>query len=118
MIFNGVIYAIYVLDKFLKTSDAEKNYKMVQKTPQALPEEEKSEIEKLYLEGVKNEFVMVPLGVVLTLITLWFFYLRFFISFMKRKKLVWVEVQDFKDPEFSVTRNEAKRNLHLICEMT
>ena len=61
---------------------------------------------------------MVPLIVVLTLITAWFFYLRFFISFMKRKKLVWVEVQDFKDPEYPVTRNEAKRNLHMICEMT
>jgi hypothetical protein len=83
-----------------------------------LSKKEKDKIEKINNEGVNSEFVMVPLIVVLTLITIWFFYLRFFISFMKRKKLVWVEVQDFKDPEYSVTRNEAKRNLHMICEMT
>jgi hypothetical protein len=83
-----------------------------------MAKEEREIIELTYTQGVSNEFVMVPLIVVLTLITVWFFYLRFFISFMKRKKLVWVEVQDFKDPEYSVTRNEAKRNLHMICEMT
>ena len=68
--------------------------------------------------GVNSEFVMVPLIVVLTLIIIWFFYLRFVISFIQRKKLMWVEVQDCFDPEYQISRNQAKKNLHMLLEAT
>ena len=61
---------------------------------------------------------MVPLIVVLTLIIIWFFYLRFVLSFIQRKKLIWVEVMDCLDPEVSITRNQAKQNLKMVLEAT
>ena len=61
---------------------------------------------------------MVPLLVVLTVIMIWCFYLRFVMAFMKRKRLVWVEVQDYLNSEYSISRNNAKSNLHLVGEIT
>ena len=83
-----------------------------------LTEDEIEDIHERFSTGVQNRFIMVPLIVVLTMIMIWFFYLRFVISYLKRKKLVWVEVMDNKDPEYMVSRNEAKRNLHLVLEIT
>jgi ABC-type sugar transport system permease subunit len=57
---------------------------------------------------VNNQFVMVPLFIVLLVIMAWCFYLRFVMAFMKRKRLLWVEVQDFENSEYSITRNVAK----------
>jgi hypothetical protein len=37
---------------------------------------------------------------------------------MKRKKLIWIEVQDYLNPEWHVTRNEAKKNLRFVYEKT
>jgi len=39
-------------------------------------------------------------------------------AFMKRKRLLWVEVQDINNSEYSISRNEAKQNLHLVGEIT
>ena len=61
---------------------------------------------------------MALLIVVLTVIMTWCFYLKLVISFIKRKRLVWVEVQDFFNTEVQITRNDAKKNLHLVCEIT
>ena len=36
---------------------------------------------------------------------------------MKLKKFSYVEVKDQKDADL-ITRNQAKHNLHLVCEMT
>jgi hypothetical protein len=61
---------------------------------------------------------MIPLGVVLTIIMIWCFYLRFVMAFMKRKRMIWVEVQDCYKSEYSISRNEAKMNLHLVGEIS
>lgn len=38
---------------------------------------------------------------------------------MRRKRLLWVEVEDFTENEsFVVSRNDAKHNLHMVCELT
>ena len=67
---------------------------------------------------VNNQFVMVPLFIVLIVIMIWCFYLRFVMAFIKRKRLLWVEVQDHTNSEYSITRNVAKQNLHLVGEIT
>lgn len=67
---------------------------------------------------VDSSFVMVPLFVVLTVIMFWCIYLRFVMAFMKRKRLLWVEVQAIDNSEYSISRNEAKQNLHLVGEIT
>ena len=61
---------------------------------------------------------MVPLFIVLIVIMIWCFYLRFVMAFIKRKRLLWVEVQDHTNSEYSITRNVAKQNLHLVGEIT
>lgn len=61
---------------------------------------------------------MVPLFVVASVIMTWCIYLRFVMAFMKRKRLLWVEVQDINNSEYSISRNEAKQNLHLVGEIT
>lgn len=67
---------------------------------------------------MNNQFIMVPLFIVLVVIMVWCFYLRFVMAFMKRKRLLWVEVQDYENSEYSITRNIAKQNLHLVGEIT
>ena len=79
----------------------------------SLYEQENSDMYK-----VDSSFVMVPLFVVLTVIMLWCIYLRFVMAFMKRKRLLWVEVQAIDNSEYSISRNEAKQNLHLVGEIT
>ena len=76
------------------------------------------EQENLDMYKVDSSFVMVPLFVVLTVIMLWCIYLRFVMAFMKRKRLLWVEVQAIDNSEYSISRNEAKQNLHLVGEIT
>lgn len=68
------------------------------------------EYEKLNVGSyeVNNQFVMVPLFIVLIVIMIWCFYLRFVMAFIKRKRLLWVEVQDHTNSEYSITRNVAK----------
>lgn len=39
-------------------------------------------------------------------------------TYEKRKKVLWVEVQDFLQPVFNVSRIQAKENLLLIDELT
>lgn len=55
---------------------------------------------------------------VLFIILIWCFYLHFFMAYMKRKRIVWVEVQDSRGSEYNISRNEAKKNLHLVGEIT
>ena len=68
--------------------------------------------------NIDNSFVILPLSFVLIIIMIWCFYLRFVISFMKRKRLLWVEVQDYYNSEYSITRNESKMNLHMVDDIT
>jgi hypothetical protein len=86
------IYGVYRLDMFLKIR-----------------------LDSKY-DGSNYEFWI--LETVLFFIMIWCTYLRFNITFMKRKKLIWVEVQDYLNPEQHVTRNEAKRNLRFVYEKT
>ena len=111
LLFSGAIYGIFFIDRYLKGIH--------------LREEERARLGaamNMTLETatnrVDNTFVMVPLAVVLTIIMSWCFYLRFVMAFMRRKRLVWVEVQDFQNSDYSITRNEAKENLHLVGEIT
>ena len=115
--FTGAIYGIYVIDRYLKQDYHEMAYDE-SLNQVGLTEDEIEDIHETFQAGVQSQFIMVPLIVVLTMIMIWFFYLRFVISFLKRKKLVWVEVMDNKDPEYMVSRNEAKKNLHLVLEIT
>ena len=39
-------------------------------------------------------YLMIPLMIVLTVIMIWCFYLRFVITHIKRNKILWVEVKD------------------------
>jgi hypothetical protein len=89
------IYGIYELDIYLKNC-FDYNYKT--------------------RENGKYEFFILML--VLTFIMIWCTYLRFVLAFMKRNKLVWIEVQDYYNPDYHVTRNKAKKNMHLVYELT
>ena len=57
---------------------------------------------------VDNSFELVPMIVVFIIIAAWCFYLRFIITFLQRRKLMWVEVQDYHNNEYSISRNKAK----------
>jgi len=70
------------------------------------------------LTSVDNSFVILPLSFVLIIIMIWCFYLRFVISFMKRKRVLWVEVQDIFNSDYNISRNESKVNLHMVDEIT
>ena len=48
----------------------------------------------------------------------WCVYLGFITRHFAKKRIVWVEVQDNKEGEFKITRNQAKRNLMLVCDKT
>ena len=37
---------------------------------------------------------------------------------MKRKRILWVEVQDYLNSEYKTSRNESKMNLHTIDDIT
>jgi hypothetical protein len=96
-ILSLIIYGVYNLDKYLKnTFNNDPNF--------------------LLNHGGNYEFWLLIL--ILTIIVVWCTYLRFNIAFMKRQKLIWVEVQDYLSPENSVTRNQAKKNLRFVYEKT
>ena len=76
------------------------------------------EEENANLYTVNSTYVFIPLLIVLFIIFFWCLYLRFVMEFMKRKRLLWVEVQDHQNSEFSISRNQAKQNLHLVGEIT
>lgn len=67
---------------------------------------------------INNTTLLAPLMGVLFVILIWCFYLHFFMAYMKRKRIVWVEVQDSRSSEYNISRNEAKKNLHLVGEIT
>lgn len=75
---SGFIYGVFEIDHYLK-----KKHKI-----------DDLKAKNIDSSGttVDNSFVIVPLIVVLTIIMIWCFYLRFVMAFMKRKRLVWVEV--------------------------
>ena len=68
--------------------------------------------------SIHNKFILVPLMGVLIILILWCIYLRSTFAFMKRKRLLWVEVQDYVDDEHNISRIMAKKNLHLVAEIT
>ena len=89
------VYGIYVLDMYLK-----------------------NRYDSSYKQSENGGYEFFILMVVLTFIMMWCTYLRFVLAFMKRNKLVWIEVQDYYSPEYYVTRNKAKKNMHLVYELT
>jgi len=68
--------------------------------------------------NVDNMFVILPLSFVLIIIMVWCFYLRFVVNFMKRRRLLWVEVQDLSNSEYKISRKESKMNLHMVDDLT
>lgn len=115
----GFIYGIFEIDRYLKNQDYIKNkVAELQQEGGSISEINKllsNENKTVYID---NSFVILPLIFVLLIIMAWCFYLRFVMAFMKRKRLVWVEVQDYNNSEYSISRNEAKQNLHLVGEVT
>jgi Zn-dependent protease with chaperone function len=120
----GAIYGVYEIDRFLKKRQLQKEINSGLQFDNSMSELQKQEMLKDYEKKnqedyeVNNQFVMVPLFIVLIVIMSWCFYLRFVMAFMKRKRLLWVEVQDYENSEYSITRNVAKQNLHLVGEIT
>ena len=95
----GIIYTIQYIDNILKNRNVDRewydaNYKS------KMSEDELETLKLDHEKGIDSFFVLVPLLVVLTLIVTWFFYLRFVVSFIKRKKLIWVEVMDCLMPQY------------------
>lgn len=87
-IFGSGIYGIYYLDLYLKAIDKRD---IVNNDKKENGEEDYISIGDA-IPQVQNSFIVVPLIVVLVIIMAWCFYLRFVMAFMKRKRLVWVEV--------------------------
>ena len=67
---------------------------------------------------IDNTQLLIQLICVLLVIIVWHAYLSLYTTYEKRKKVLWVEVQDFLQPVFSVSRIQAKENLLLIDELT
>ena len=61
---------------------------------------------------------MVPLQLVLVVIVIWCFYIHFLNNYLKTNRTLWVEVQDYFNPDQLISRNKAKKNLHLVAEIT
>ena len=61
---------------------------------------------------------MFPLTVVIASIMAWCFYFRFVKAMQSRRKLIYVEVLDKENPDFKISRIQAKKNLRLVCETT
>ena len=88
-LFGGMIYGIYYLDLYLKAVDKRDAINQ-EKTESGSSDELITTDEAINL--VNNTFIVVPLIVVLVVIMAWCFYLRFIMAFMRRKRIVWVEV--------------------------
>lgn len=89
ILFGAMIYGIAQIDNLLKVISTKQDMREeMKKNSGSIDSEAIDELK------VNNSFVMIPLGVVLTIIMIWCFYLRFVMAFMKRKRMIWVEVQD------------------------
>jgi hypothetical protein len=69
--------------------------------------------------------ILVPLFFILLTIFIWCFYFHFVRAFLSRRKLVYVEVQTYKQEEDAndsrsklLSRKQAKSNLKLVIETT
>lgn len=67
---------------------------------------------------IDNSQLLIQLILVLLVIIIWHGYMSLYTIYQQRKKVLWVEVQDFKQPVFSVSRIQAKENLLLLDELT
>ena len=54
---------------------------------------------------VDTLFIMVPLQLVLVVIVIWCFYIHFLNNYLKTNRTLWVEVQDYTNSEYSISRN-------------
>ena len=61
---------------------------------------------------------MAPIYVVLVVIFLWCIFMRFQASLSNRRRVIWVEVLDAMNDGQSITRKQAKLNLHQVNEQT
>ena len=123
------IYAVYEVDNIMKrmtlrydvqTAINEKT--LSYNNQSALEKDDRAQViinnDNTFSVKVNNTFLLAPLLGVLSIILIWCFYLSFVMAYMKRKRVVWVEVQDAMTPEYNISRNEAKKNLHLVGEIT
>lgn len=100
-IFGVFIYLIFILDRFLKNeryisdkvSEMQQNNTVISVVTEFV-EQSKNRI------YINNDYVLFPMTFVLVVIMIWCFYLRVVINFMRRKRLLWVEVQDCMDQEY------------------
>ena len=53
---------------------------------------------------MENWIVMVPLSIILFLIMIWCFYFRFMKAVLARRRLIWVEVLNWKNNDMNITR--------------
>ena len=107
VVLAGLIYGVFYVDRILKSDFQEQKLSQSKatKAPQPLPE-------------IDNSSILLPLILVFISIMTWCFYLKFVTVFMRRKRLIWAEVQDKKDPENDISRNQSKLNLHMVNETT
>ena len=118
-LFVCLIYGVFLIDRYLK------NQNYIDKAVKLMVEGGDTQIninefinKNNSENNVDNTFVIIPLAFVLIIIMIWCFYLRFVISFMKRKRLLWAEVQDYYNSEYSISRTESKMNLHMVDDIT
>lgn len=108
----GVIYGVYEIDHYLKLEYTRElindKIEFVNNNKNKTEQIKEYELENADDYEVNSTFVFIPLLIVLIVIWIWCLYLRFVMEFMKRKRLLWVEVQDQNNSEFDISRNQAK----------
>ena len=67
---------------------------------------------------IDNFILILQLVGCLILVVSWYVYMTLSIAYSKRRKVLWVEVQDFIQPEYSVSRIQAKKNIYMVDEIT
>lgn len=113
-VFAFCIYTIYLLDRELRGLHVQKQ---MNQERQDLGQPANVTFEAA-VSQVDNLFIMVPLQLVLVVIGIWCFYIHFLNNYMKTNRTLWVEVQDYFNPDYHISRNRAKKNLHLVAEIT
>ena len=68
--------------------------------------------------SIDNFILILQLIGVLIVIYSWHIYMTLSIAYQKRRKIHWVEVQDYFQPEYAVSRIQAKMNIYQVDEIT
>lgn len=101
IIFGVLIYLVYLLDKKLKNDqyikDETNNMNLNDTSSAYITEFQRRCKDRIC---INNDYVLFPMTFVLVVIMIWCFYLKVVINFMRRKRLLWVEVQDCVSQEY------------------